>query len=547
MAPSKKTNSRRRPKGTNKPAQQKNTQQKNATQQESDESQTQKTQETRPRENEGRLERARRRRNNEPNGPDDHPPTQISNPGSTGPISEPDDTPDHRSPAPEGSPRPAVNRNHRRIESPEPAQQNTPPRSGGFEDDMYQDWELGSPASQNDGDQRIQAAEEEAARYKRAAKQLQRDVQALRRQIVDGRTGQAPGQLDKDAPGPVAAGDKRTATPEPADSDDQRTYKKQKIAVKLPPLDDAVWDNILHLGKEFCVAYMLWLPAKAVWQHVSNNIVLDKDEDPLELAENPANQDNDNEPTEEQQDRVKFYNRVKEAACLLRDMIPDHLLKLFTRRDARTRFEQGMGAIRAWAVKNIADKHADIFGILDPQFKHKAKRRELPAVKALLENDSFLYKPGERTIIDGYLRHQCIGKASSHFSLKLLFWGSSSLSEIKTKTRGTNGKIWSLTETTDGLLAFITTCIYFVLTGDPIFSDNADGTDFAMFYEERLKKLEAYAEKTEHKYEKLMKYYDNMIFHSKTDNQTTARNEMEKRFDEELAAAEDDPPSEEDT
>lgn len=86
---------------------------------------------------------------------------------------------------------------------------------------------------------------------------------------------------------------------------------------------------------------------------------------------------------------------------------------------------------------------------------------------------------------------------------------------------------------------------YFVLKGDSTFSEQVVGTDYLRFYRERCLRLESFETACPNKYRKLLKYYDREIFRTKTDEEATERNDCQKRFDEELQAAQDDPNSEE--
>ncbi len=74
-----------------------------------------------------------------------------------------------------------------------------------------------------------------------------------------------------------------------------------------------------------------------------------------------------------------------------------------------------MRAIRARFVADLVQSHAMVFGILDTAFLIKEERRELPAVKELIADDTFLYKPGTDEL-NGLLRHPSLKKVYPHLS-----------------------------------------------------------------------------------------------------------------------------------
>ncbi|KAJ3530335.1 hypothetical protein NM688_g7725 [Phlebia brevispora] len=331
-----------------------------------------------------------------------------------------------------------------------------------------------------------------------------------------------------------AAGKKRSLEGQPS-KPEEPPAKKAKKAVINDVLPDDIWDRLLHLGKEFCASELMWLTGNA-WDLMLSVCPDDGAAADTQSEEDTPEEDEREEPTP----REMLIENIPVLVATFFAEKAKGLAPWMIEKEARDRFEKAMKDIRSNAVSTIATKHAKIFNITSTDFESKSTRSKLAEVQALLKNDQFLYDPKKSTVIDGQFRHPCILMA-----LHIVLWGANSLKEedARTKTKKTNGFLWSLDKTTDGLLAFITTCIYFVLKSEGIFTElTTGGTDYFDFYVDRLFQLSRMQNQFPNKYKKLMYFYDSKLFKIKTAEQKKKTlNENDKTLLHEEDTLEDDP------
>ncbi|PSR82261.1 hypothetical protein PHLCEN_2v6102 [Hermanssonia centrifuga] len=266
-----------------------------------------------------------------------------------------------------------------------------------------------------------------------------------------------------------------------------------------------IFKMYLRLGKQFSACQIMWLSPE-IWDFLYTS---------------------GNTPEDEDEESYNQRTRMEAISAQLMEFLPDVLHEQLNEDLFRDRFSHGMRAIRARFVADLVQSHAMVFGILDTAFLIKEERRELPAVKELIADDTFLYKPGTDEL-NGLLRHPSLKKA-----LLLLLWGPSTLNcgdtITRPKTKRTNGRLWGLEATTDALLAFGATAIYFVLSCEAEFGEvGPGGTNFQEFYEERITDLTDLHAKFPNRYKKLMKYYNNDLFHN-YDNQDASAVQNERQ------------------